>query len=105
MPHLNDNRTNILGTSLAVQWLRLCPSNAGSRVLSPVGCWGPALAGSRGHPQDERRQREKTRETSLDGAKSARERERKRERERENDQMGVAAESGKPLFFTVAFIF
>ena len=47
----------------------------------------------------------KTCETSLDGAKSARERERKRERERENDQMGVAAESGKPLFFTVAFIF
>ena len=36
---------------------------------------------------------------------SLRGRERKRERERENDQMGVAAESGKPLFFTVAFIF
>ena len=35
-------------------------------------CRGPALAGSRGYPQDERRrrEREKTRETSLDRAKS-----------------------------------
>ena len=48
-----------------------------------VLCWGPASAGSRGYPQDERRgrEREKTRETSLDRAKSARERERERERE------------------------
>ena len=46
--------------------------------------WGPALAGSRGYPQDERhrQEREKTHETSLDRAKSVRERERKRERER-----------------------
>ena len=39
-------------------------------------------------------EREMTRETSLDRAKSARERERKRERERESDQMG-GAESGR----------
>ena len=56
------------------------------------------------------RQREKTREISLDRAKSARERERKRKRERkkerqgECDQTGGAAESGNALFFTVAFI-
>ena len=62
-------------------------------------CQGPASAGSRGYPQDERRQREKTRETSLDRAKSA------KGRERESDQTGGAAESGKSLFFTVAFIF
>ena len=45
-----------------------------------VTCRGPAPAGSRGYPGDERRwrekEREKTRETSLDRAKSARERER-----------------------------
>ena len=35
-----------------------------------VICQGSALAGSRGHPQDEQRRREKTRETSLDRAKS-----------------------------------
>ena len=44
------------------------------------------------------REREKTCETSLDRAKSARERERERERaserERENDQTGVFAGSG-----------
>ena len=45
------------------------------------------------------REREKTCETSLDRAKSARE----RERERESDQTG-GAESGNALFFTVAFI-
>ena len=67
------------------------------------------MLGSRGYPQDERHQqeREKTRETSLDRAKSARERERKRERE--SDQMGGCswqslAESGNALFFTIAFI-
>ena len=55
-------------------------------------------------------EREKTRETSLDRAKSARERDRKRERERERERMtrrvclqGLA-ESGNALFFTVAFI-
>ena len=37
--------------------------------------------------------------------KRERERERVRERERESDQTGGAAESGKSLFFTVAFIF
>ena len=41
-----------------------------------------------------KREREKTRETSLDRARSARERERKRERERECDQTG-GAESGR----------
>ena len=40
------------------------------------------------------REREKTCETSLDRAKSARERERKGERERESDQTG-GAESGR----------
>ena len=46
-------------------------------------CRGPASAGSRGYPQDERRwwEREKTRETRFDRAKSARKRERGRERE------------------------
>ena len=39
-------------------------------------------------------EREKTHETSLDRAKSARERERKRERE-ESDQTGVSAGSGR----------
>ena len=54
-------------------------------------CWGPALAGSRGYPQDERRrrQREKTCETSLDRAKSA------REGEREREKTGVFAGSGR----------
>ena len=64
-----------------------------NRLLDSVGeCWGPASAGSRGYPQDEwcRREKEKTREASLDKAKSARERERKRER----DQTG-GAESGR----------
>ena len=49
----------------------------GSNLLSTTshetqGCWGPASAGSRGYPQDERRrrEREKTHETSLDRAKS-----------------------------------
>ena len=42
-------------------------------------------------------EREKTREASLDRAKSA------RQRERQSDQMG-GAESGCALFFTVAFI-
>ena len=48
------------------------------------GCRGPASAGSRGYPQDERSQREKTRETSLDRAKSQDE-QRARERERERE--------------------
>ena len=51
--------------------------------LFPLHCRGPALAGSRGYPRDERRQQEKTHETSLDGAKSAREGEREKEREKE----------------------
>ena len=65
-----------------------------NRLLDSVGeCWGPALAGSRGYPQDEwcRREKEKTREASLEAslkAKSA------RERERERDQTG-GAESGR----------
>ena len=68
-----------------------------------ISCRGPASAGSRGYPQDERcqQEREKTHETSLDRAKFARERERQREtqrereRERKNDQMGVFAGSGR----------
>ena len=71
-----------------------------SKLLPLPTCRGPASAGSRGYPWDERRWREKTRETSLDRAKSARE----RERERESDQTGGAAESGHPLLFTVDFI-
>ena len=68
------------------------------------GCRGPASAGSRGYPQDERSQRDKTRETSLDRAKSQDE-QRARERERESDQTGMfAAGSGNSLFFTIAFI-
>ena len=74
-------------------------------------CQGPAPAGSRGYPQNElrRQEREKTRETSPNRAKSARERERKGERERERERVtrrGVQsrAESGNALFFTVAFI-
>ena len=39
-------------------------------IKSVTACRGPASAGSRGYPQDEWRQREKTRETSLDRAKS-----------------------------------
>ena len=59
------------------------------------GCRGPASAGSRGYPQDERSQREKTRETSLDRAKSqdeqrARERERERVTRRGCLQQGLA---------------
>ena len=64
------------------------------------------MAGSRGYPQDEWRRREKTRETSLDGAKSAREREREKERQRETERekrQGGAAESGKSLFFYRSF--
>ena len=52
------------------------------------------------------RKREKTRETSLDRAKSARERE--RETERENDQTGVFAGSGRVwqiFIFYCSFIF
>ena len=66
-------------------------------------CRGPAPAGSRGYPQDEwrQREREKTHETRLDRAKSARERE--REVTRRGVQQGLA-ESGNTLFFTVAFI-
>ena len=63
-------------------------------------CWGPASAGSRGYPQDERRQCE----TSLDRAKSARERDRKRERMTRRVCLQGLAESGNALFFTVAFI-
>ena len=54
------------------------------------------------------REREKTPETSLVRAKSAREREKERERERERvTRRGVqqsVAESGHALVFTVAFI-
>ena len=60
-----------------------------------MSCWGPVPAGSREYLQDERRGREKTCETSLDRAKSARERERKREKERERDQTWVFAGSGR----------
>ena len=59
------------------------------------------------------REGEKTRETSLDRAKSAREREREQDRARESERERMTrrgclqglAESGKSLFFTVAFIF
>ena len=48
-------------------------------------CRGPASAGSRGTLR-------------MNGVSE-------RKRDRERDQMGDAAESGKSLFFTVAFIF
>ena len=55
------------------------------------GCGGSSLGRIQGYPKDEGhwREREKTRETSLDRAKSA------RGRERENDQTGVFAGSGR----------
>ena len=69
-------------------------------------CRGPALAGSREHAQEEwhQRKREKTRETCLDRAKSSRERERERERMTRRGCLQGLAESGKSLFFTIAFI-
>ena len=56
-----------------------CLKNYEQRFMT---CWGPVSAGSGGYPQDERCRRGKTRETNLDGAKSARETDRKRERKR-----------------------
>ena len=67
---------------------------------------GPALAGSRGYPQDERHQRERDVWPALIGA-SLRGRERESEREREWPDGGVqqgCAESGNALYFTMAFI-
>ena len=49
-------------------------------------------------------EREKTCETSLDRAKSARERERERERVTRRRCLQGLAESGNALFFTMAFI-
>ena len=71
-------------------------------------CRGPASAGSRGYPRDERRQREKrekTHETRLDRAKSVMEREKEREREwpDEGCKQNLAG-SGNALFFTIAFV-
>ena len=51
-------------------------------------------------PQDGRHQRERERVKERE-----REEERERERQKERDRMGGAAESGKSLFFTIAFIF
>ena len=50
------------------------------------------------------REREKTHETSLDRAKSAREGERERERMTRWGCLQGLAESGNALFFTMAFI-
>ena len=75
-----------------VEWVAI-PFSRKSSLL------GSTPAGSKGYPKDERCRREKTCETSLDRAKSAREREREKEREgeseRERDQTGGAAESGR----------
>ena len=49
------------------------------------------------------REREKTRETGLDRAKSAREREKERERVTRQGVQSLAV-SGNALFFTIAFI-
>ena len=66
-------------------------------------CWGPDSAGSRGTLRmNGVGEKEKTREISLDRAKSVREREKERERVRQGVQS--LAESGNALFFTVAFI-
>ena len=66
-----------------------------------VWCRGPAPAGSREYPQDEQRwqEREKTRETSLDRAKSAREREREKEGERVWPDGGCSWQSLAMLYF------
>ena len=73
-----------------------------SRMKEALWCWGPALAGSRGYPQDERRRREKTPDSSLDRAKSVRERERQRERERET-RWGVQQSLANLYFFYRSF--
>ena len=76
-------------------------------ITDTIHCRGPASAGSRGTLRMNgvgEKKREKTRETSLDRAKSARE----RERERENDQTGVFAGSGRVwqiFIFYCSFIF
>ena len=86
-----------------VEWVAI-PFSRKSSLL------GSTPAGSKGYPKDERCRREKTCETSLDRAKSAREREKKRERARARERetrRGVQlslAESGNALFFTIAFI-
>ena len=58
-------------------WFKIGKRVCQDCILSP--CWGPASAGSRGYPRDERRWRERERrEPSLARAKSVRERERER---------------------------
>ena len=85
--------TGVLDIPKAEQW-----GGLHSGPCSGATCQGPASAGSRGYPQHEQhqREREKTREASLNRAKFA--------RERVNDQTGVFAGSGNALFFTIAFI-
>ena len=68
---------------MKVKVAQSCPTLCDQMDL--VHFQGPASAGSRGYPQDERRWRE--RDVRPARAKSARGRERKRERE--NDQTGV----------------
>ena len=59
-------------------------------------CQGPALAGSRGYPQDAQHWRDKTCETSLDRAKSQDE---QQERERESVQRGCLQQGLAILYF------
>ena len=67
-----------------------------------IHCQGPAPAGSRGSLRiNGVSEREKTHETSLDRAKSARERE--RERMTRRGCLQGLAESGNALFFTVSY--
>ena len=72
-------------------------------------CQGPASAGSRGYPQDERRWRERERERERRHVRPAligpSLRGRERERMTRRGCLQGLAESGKSLFFTVAFIF
>ena len=86
---------------------RLLPGwkSTGPGQSSETYCRGPAPARSRGYPQDERRrrEREKTRETSLDRAKSAREGGRESDRVTRRGVQSLA-QSGNALFFTIAFI-
>ena len=76
------NPPPIQGTQV---WSLIWEDPTRHRATKPMhpDCFGPASAGSRGYPWDEWRQWEKTRETSLDRAKSARQREIDRDRERD----------------------
>ena len=75
-----------------------------------VVCFFPAKVQPRQDPGGTLRmnsvgERRQVRPALIGPRLQGRDRERERETERESDQRGGAAESGKSLFFTVAFIF